>query len=122
MPFEGDEEGEASDTFALFFREKFPQVEVIGRKEVQGGFKEPYFSPNRLDPETRMKIRKAFDVQAVIAGSVYYPSIARWLVQVMIIDVQTGSWLGQSSAEIDFAGALGLKEGCRLAVESLKLK
>jgi len=122
LPFEGDSKGEVSDTFALCFLEKFPQVAVVERKEVQRAFKEQDFTAGRLEDATRMKIGKAFGVQAVITGSVYYPSILRWLLQVKVIDVETGSWVGHSSVEIDFAGALGLKEGCKLAVESLKVR
>jgi len=122
LPFEGDSKGEAADAFALSLREKFPQLEVVERKEVQHLFKAQDFSPGWPDETTRMKIGKTFDVQAVVSGSVYYPSILRWLLQVKIIDVETGSWVGQSSVEIGFSGALGLKEGCKLAVESLKMR
>ena len=119
LPFEGDSKGEAADAFVLYFREKFPHIEVVERKEVQGVFKEIDFSPGWPDGTARAKIGEAFGAQAVIAGSVYYPSLVRWLLQMRIIDVKTGSWVGHSSVEINFAGALGLKEGCELAVDSL---
>ena len=119
LPFEGDPKGEAGDAFALYFHERFPQIEVVERKEVQGVFKKIDFSPGWPDETVRAKMGEAFGAQAAIAGSVYYPSLVRWMLQVRIIDVKTGSWVGHSSVEINFAGALGLKEGCRLAVESL---
>jgi hypothetical protein len=119
LPFDGDSKGEAADAFALSFREKFPNIDVVDRKETQGVLKEQTFSPGWPDEATRRRIGKTLKADAVVAGSVYYPSIARWLLQVRIIDVETGSWVGQSSVEIGFAGDLGLKEGCRLAVESL---
>ena len=120
LPFEGDHKGEASDAFALSFHERFPEMTVVDRKRVLEVFKEQDLHPNRLDEATRGEIGKAFDVQAAIVGSVYYPSIVRWLLQVRIIDVKTGQSMGSSLVEVNFAGAMGLKEGCRLAVQELK--
>ena len=120
LPFEGDPKGEASAAFTLSFHERFPEMTVVDRKGILERFKEQDLHPNRIDEATRAAIGKAFDVQAVIVGSVYYPSIVRWLLQVRIIDVKTGASMGGSLVEVNFAGAMGLKEGCRLAVQELK--
>jgi hypothetical protein len=120
LPFEGDPKGEASDAFTLSFRERFQEMTVVDRKSILERFKEQDLHPNRIDEATRAEVGKAFDVQALILGSIYYPSIVRWLVQVRIVDVKTGQSMGGSLVEVEFAGALGLKEGCRLAVRELK--
>jgi len=52
-------------------------------------------------------------------GNVYYPSIVRWLLQVQIVDVETNEVLGRSLAEIDFMGAGGRNEACKIAVQYL---
>jgi hypothetical protein len=52
-------------------------------------------------------------------GNVYYPSIVRWLLQVQLVDAETNEVLGRSLAEIDFMGAEGAKEGCKIAVQYL---
>ena len=120
LPFKGDPKGEVSDAFALSFHERFPEMAVVDRKRILERLKEQDLHPNRIDEATRAEIGKVFDVQAVIVGSVYYPSIVRWLLQVRIIDVKTGQSMGSSLVEVNFAGAMGLKEGCRLAVQQLK--
>jgi hypothetical protein len=120
LPFEGDPKGESSEAFTLSFRERFQEMMVVDRKRILERFKEQDLHPNRIDEVTRAAIGKAFDVQAVIVGSVYYPSIVRWLLQVRIIDVKMGKSMGGALVEVDFAGAMGLKEGCRLAVQELK--
>jgi hypothetical protein len=61
-------------------------------------------------------------VQALVVGNVYYPSIVRWLLQVQIVDAETNEVLGRSLAEIDFMGAEGKKEGCKIAVQYLAPK
>ncbi len=122
LPFEGDEEGEAADAFAAAFQEKFPRMRLVGRREVLTSFRGQDFHPDRIDEAVRTKIGAALNVQALIAGSVYYPSIVRWLMQVKIIDVKTGDILGRSLVEVDFMGALGKKEAAKFAVEQLKTR
>jgi hypothetical protein len=119
LPFDGDSKGESADAFTSFFREKFPWIEVVERKQVQSVFRDLDFPSGYPDKETRTRVEKAFEAQALVSGSVYYPSILRWLLQVRIIDVKTGSWIGQASVEVGFSDALGREEGCRVAVESL---
>jgi hypothetical protein len=55
----------------------------------------------------------------VILGSVYYPSIAQWIVQVIILDTFTEKVVGRTYGEIDYMGAEGIKQGCDLAVQHL---
>lgn len=119
LPFEGDSKGEASNTFASSFHEKFPQIAIVERKQILKFFQEQDLYPNRLDEETRIRIGKVFDVQAIIQGSVYYPSILRWLLQVIIIDTEKNEVMGRSLVEINFMGTEGIKEGCNLAVQML---
>ena len=119
LPFEGDSAGEVSNTFARSFHEKFPQMVIVERKRLLGALREEDLYPGRLDEATRSKIGKAFDVQALIMGSVYYPSILRWLLQVIVVDTETGAVLGRSYVEVNFIGAEGVKDGCDLAVQKL---
>jgi hypothetical protein len=55
-------------------------------------------------------------------GDVYYPSILRWLLQVQIVDVETGDVMGRSFVEINYMGAEGVKEACKIAVQNLTRK
>jgi hypothetical protein len=122
LPFKGDKEGEASDTFAESFHEKFPQIAVVGRKQILRNFGDQDLYPDQLNEATRKEIGEVLDVQALIMGNVYYPSILRWLLQVQIIDVETGEVMGRSLVEIDFMGAEGVKEACKIAVQHLTVK
>ncbi len=119
LPFEGDSNGEASEEFTEAFHEKFPQMELVGPKELLGIFQKEDLYPNRVNEATRRKIQESFGAQALIMGNVYYPSIVRWLLQVQIVDAKTNEVLGRSLAEIDFIGAEGVKEGCKIAVRYL---
>lgn len=118
LPFKGDTKGEASDTFAQVFHKKFQTMTLVERKQVLGIFEEQSLYADQLGEATR-EIGKAFGVQAVVVGNVYYPSILRWLLQVQIIDVETGEVLGRSMVEVDYAGAEAVKEACRIAVQNL---
>jgi len=119
LPFKGDTKGEAADIFAQAFREKFHAITLVERKQVSGMFREQSLYADELSEATRREIGRVFGVQAVIAGNVYYPSILRWLLQVQIIDVETGEVLGRSMVEIDYAGAEAVKDACRIAVQNL---
>jgi hypothetical protein len=122
LPFEGDPKGEVSNSFAQRFHEKFPQVALVEPKQLLGIIEEQGLYPDQLSEATRRKIGQVLDVQALIRGNVYYPSVVRWLLQVQIIDVETGEVMGRSLAEIDFMGAEGMKEACRIAVQNLTPK
>jgi hypothetical protein len=122
LPFKGDAKREASDTFAQTFHEKFEPIALVGRKQVSEFFKEKDLYPDQLSEVTRREISEVFGVQALIIGNVYYPSILRWLLQVEIIDVETGEVTGRSMVEIDYMGAEEVKERCRIAVQNLRLK
>ena len=122
LPFKGDAKGEASYTFAQAFHEKFEPIALVGRKQVSEFFKEKDLYPDQLSEVTRREISEVFGVQALIIGNVYYPSILRWLQQVEIIDVETGEVMGRSMVKINYMGAEGVKEACRIAVQNLRLK
>jgi len=85
-------------------------LKIIGKEDLY---------PNRVNEATRRKIQESFGVQALVMGNVYYPSIVRWLLQVQIVDAETNEVLGRSLAEIDFMGAEGTKEACKIAVQYL---
>jgi len=119
LPFEGDPKGEVSNFFAESFRDKFPQMTLRERKQLLGIFEEQGSYPDQLSEANRRKIGQVFGVQALIRGNVYYPSILRWLLQIQIIDVETGEVMGRSLVEIDFMGAEGMKQACRIAVQNL---
>ena len=84
-----------------------------------GSFWEKDLYSDRLNEATERKIAEDFGVQALIIGDVYYPSVLRWLLQVQIIDIETGEVMGRSLVEVDFVGALGVKPACRIAVQNL---
>lgn len=119
LPFSGDPRGEASHAFAGDFHEKFPQIGLVRRRDLLEAFKEQELYPNRIDEVTRKEVGRVFGVQALIAGDVYYPSILRWLLQIQVIDVESGQVMGRSFVEIDYAGAEGVKEACKIAVKNL---
>ncbi len=119
LPFEGDSRGETSEDFTRALHERFPQIELVGSKQLLEVFRKEDLYPNRVNETTRRKIRESFGVQALIMGNVYYPSIVRWLLQVQIVDAETNEVLGRSLAEIDFMGAGGRKEACKIAVQYL---
>ncbi len=122
LPFQGDPKGEASHAFAEDFQVRFPKIELVRRGEILEAFKEQELYSNRIDEAARRKIGRAFSVQALIAGDVYYPSILRWLLQVQVIDVESGRIMGRSVVEIDYAGAEGVKEACKIAVRNLTVR
>jgi len=119
LPFEGDPEGQTSDTFLQKFHTRFPEMILVRQSRVLERFQERDLYYGRLDKVTRSEIRKVFNVQAVVMGSVSYPSILRWLLQVVIVDTETDTVLGRSYVEINFLGAEGMPKGCELAVQSL---
>jgi len=120
LPFQGDETGEVSDAFALSFHKKFPDMDIFGGRKILKILGEHDPVSFQLDEKTRMKIGEEVGAQAIVVGSVYYPSITRWLLQIKIIDTKTGGALGHASAEVNFMGALGFEEGCDLAVRNLQ--
>ena len=122
FPFEGDDSGEVTDAFIQSFRERFPQIPVADPRRVMETLRSQGLSPERLDESARTEIGRALGVQALIAGNIYYPSITRWLLQVVIVDADTGRVMGRSLVEIDYLGAMGAKEGAHLAVEKLTLR
>jgi hypothetical protein len=121
LPFDGDNSGEVSDAFAESFGERFPRISIINRKRVLEVFHGQTLNLSRLEDATRRKIGKKLGAEALVMGSVYYPSIVRWFLQVGIFDTETGRVIGRSLVEIDFLGAEGKKEGARFAVEKLTL-
>ena len=121
LPFEGDDSDEVSNAFALSFHKKFPQISIMDRKQVLEIFRDQALIPDRLDGEARLRIGNTLGVQALITGNIYYPSISRWFLQIMILDTETGKVMGRSLVEIDFMGAMGKEEAARFAVEKLTL-
>jgi hypothetical protein len=119
LPFEGDAKGEVSNVFARAFQERFTKIELVGRGQLLKDFREQDLNSNQLNQAVRRKIGEVFGVQAIVAGSVYYPSILRWLLQIQIIDVETGEVIGRSLVEINFAGAERVEEACKIAVQYL---
>ena len=119
LPFEGDDSGEISNAFASNFHEKFPQISIVDRKRVLEVLRGQVLTSDRLDPKERLGIGNALAAQALITGNIYYPSISRWLLQIVILDTETGKVMGRSLVEINFMGAMGKEEGARFAVEKL---
>jgi len=119
LPFEGDDSGEVSNAFARNFHEKFPEISIVDRKLVLGVVRGQTLTPDRLDEKERFRIGNALAAQALITGNIYYPSISRWLLQIVILDTETGKVMGRSLVEINFMGAEGKEQGARFAVEKL---
>ena len=119
LPFEGDDSGEVSRAFALSFHEKFPQISIVDQGRVLEVFQDQPLDLDQLDEESRLRIGNTLGVQALIAGKIYYPSITRWLLQITILDIETGKMMGRSLVEINFMGALGKEEAARFAVDKL---
>ena len=122
LPFKGDTNGKASDAFAQSFHERFDQITLVDQKQLLGSFWAQDLYSDRLNKATERKIGEDFGVQALIVGDVYFPSVLRWLLQVQIIDIETGEVIGRSMVEVDFVGSLGVKPACRIAVEKLTLR
>jgi hypothetical protein len=95
---------------------------LVRREQVLKAFQDQDLYSDRIDEATRRKIGQLFGVQAVILGDVYYPSILRWLLQIQVIDIETGQVMGRSFVEINYVGAEGVKEACKIAVKNLALR
>ncbi len=121
LPFEGDDSGEVTAAFAESLSERFPQVSIVRLLSTSDLLKGAVVRPNQLDEATRLKIGRALNAGGLVLGSVYYPSITTWYLQVEIVDTETGNALGRSMVEINYMGAEGFKQGARLAVEKLTL-
>ena len=121
LPFEGDDSGEVLNAFTESFREKFPQISIVDPEQVAEALREQTLNLGQVDDAMRAKVGKTLEAQALITGNVYYPTIRRWLFQVIILDTETGRVMGRSLAEIDFMGALRKAEGAHIAVEKLTL-
>ncbi len=119
LPFQGDDSGEVFDAFTHSFRERFPQISIVDRKTVVEAFQGRILNHGQLDEGVRRRVAETVGAQALITGNVYSPTILRWLLQVVIVDAETGRVMGRSLAEIDFMGALRKKEGAHMAVEKL---
>jgi hypothetical protein len=122
LPFEGDDSREVTDAFIQSFRERFSQISIVDPKRIVEALRGQGLNPEQLDEAARRKIGRMLGAQALITGNAYYPSILRWLLQVVIVDTETGKVMGRSLVEVDYMGAMGVKEGTRLAVEKLTLR
>jgi hypothetical protein len=120
LPFEGDKAGKVSMAFASSLHEKFPQISIVDRKWVSELLQDDIVTPHRLNEETRLWLGHTLGAQALITGNIYYPSVLRWLLQVVIIDTETGEVLGRSMVEINYMGSMGKEEAAHFAVEKLE--
>jgi len=121
LPFAGDDSAEVTAAFADSFSKRFPQVSIERLRSTSDLLRGEAVKPNQLDQATRLKIGRALNADGLILGSVYYPSITTWYLQVEIVDTETGEMLGRSVVEINYMGAEGFRQGTRLAVEKLTL-
>ena len=121
LPFEGDDSGEVSRAFAVSFHEKFPQISIVDQGRVLEVFQDQPLDLDQLDEESRLRIGNTLGVQALIAGKIYYAGITRWLLQITILDIETGKMMGRSLVEINSMGAIGKKEAARFAVDKLTI-
>lgn len=123
LPFEGDESGEVVNAFRQSFKERFPQIPTVGTGELLATLRGMGIStgiaPDRLDEATRKGLGKALGAEALVLGDVIYQTITTWILQVVIVDVETGRVLGRSTVQIGYMGAEGYRQGARFAVEKL---
>ena len=119
LPFEGDPTGATCQDFTLRFKEKFREMEIFDQYRLLKMFRRETLYPNELSEAARAKISQTLGAQAVIVGSVCYPSITHWYLQVRVIDTQTGEAMGSSHVEMLNMGAEGMTQACQLAVEQL---
>jgi hypothetical protein len=120
LPFEGDPAGEVSYIFAEKFHEKFPKITLVRSAEVLEVFPYEELYSERIDEATRKKIGQVFGVQALVAGNIYSPTVLRWLLQIQIIDVESGQILGRSLVKIDYVGPEGVIQAGIIAVKNLE--
>jgi hypothetical protein len=119
LPFEGDASGDTADHFTRRFREKFRNIEVIDQHLFSLNFRREDLFPDRLTEATRIRISEMFGVQAVIAGSIFYPNFTTWQLRIRVIDTESGDAIGGSSVEMRNMGAEGMVQACMLAVQQL---
>lgn len=119
LPFEGNDSNEVSKAFAMSFHERFPQISIADRKQVSEVLRGQFLTSDWLDGEGRLRIGNTLGVHALITGNIYYPSITRWFLQVVIFDTETGKVMGRSLVEIDYMGAMGKGEAARFLSRSL---
>jgi hypothetical protein len=50
---------------------------------------------------------------------VYYPSIFRWLLQIQVIDVESGEIVERSLVEMNYMGTEGVKQAFKIAAQHL---
>jgi hypothetical protein len=122
LPFEEDDSNEVSRAFAKSFQERFPEISIVDRRRVMELVRREALVPDRLDEEARRRIGTTLGVQALITGNIYYPSITRWLLQIVILDSETSRVMGRSLVEINFMGAMGKEEAAGFAVQKLVLQ
>ena len=119
LPFEGDDTGQVAKAFARNFKEKFPQISILGGRQFLDNPPEEKLNLNQLDDATRLKIGRRVGAQALITGMIYSPSLLSWYLQVKIIDTETGQVLGRSMVQVDSLFATDVEKAARLAVEKL---
>lgn len=119
LPFEEDDTGEVAKAFARNFHRRFPQLSILGGRKFSDDPREEKVNLYQLDDATRLKIGGRVGAQALIAGSIYSPSILSWFLQVKVMDVETGRIMGRSTVEIHSLSATDIEEAARLTVERL---
>lgn len=122
LPFEGDDTGETSKAFARGFQKRFPQISILGGRKFLDDPRTEKVNLYQMDDATRLKIGRRVGAQALIAGTIYSPSVLSWFLQVKIMDVETGRIMGRSTVEIDSLSAPDIEEAARIAVEKLSLQ
>jgi hypothetical protein len=121
LPFEGDDTGEVAKAFARNFHKRFPQISILGGRQFLDNPPEEKINLNQLEDATRLKIGRRVGAQALITGMVYSPGILSWILQVKIIDTETGQVLGRSMVQVDSLFATDVEKAARSAVEKLSL-
>ena len=121
LPFEGDDTLEVAKGFGRNFHKRFPQISILGGRRFLDDPEEEKINLNQLDSATRLKIGRRVGAQALITGTIFSPNISSWVLQVKIIDTETGEVMGRSTVEMYSILPTDIEKAARLAVDSLSL-
>jgi hypothetical protein len=108
---------ETEDLFIPVYMDAFPGQTLVERRDVSAIIGEQDVLPDRLDEETRAKLRKILGVKAIV-----YPSVTSEGFAVKVIETDTGAI--SASVYVDAAGSrtgsIPLKQQVRQAINALR--
>ena len=79
---------ETEDLFLPLYMNHFPEHEVVERRDLEAAIGEQDLLPERMDAQTRAKIRRLFGVEVIVFPT-YHPGAPN-SVAIKAIDTETG--------------------------------